>query len=55
MGKKQLKNRTQVTTVINKELYAQLQQMSKDTKIPISRLLDGAVEIILKQWYMDTK
>lgn len=43
MPPKVLKNRTQFTSTLQNQLYKDLQQMSKETQIPISRLLDTAV------------
>ena len=41
MANKDLKNRTQIGSAIDKELYSWLKQYSKDTSIPISKLLDN--------------
>jgi hypothetical protein len=49
MAKKILKNRTQFTSTLKNELHEGLKQLSDETSIPISRLLDMAVENILKQ------
>lgn len=43
MSKKVLKTRTQFTSTLRNDLYAELQEMSIKTDIPISRLLDRAV------------
>lgn len=51
MAKKILKTRTQFTSTLETDLYRRLQQMSKETKIPISRLLDSAV-LKLRMDYM---
>ena len=42
-----LKNRTAISTAIDKELYAKLKAYSEKTSIPISRLLDKAIAIFL--------
>lgn len=44
-----LKNRTRIGSAIDKELYDKLQQLSKETKVPISKLLDEAIELLLKK------
>lgn len=43
MAKKILKNRTQFTSTLENSLYKGLQDMSKETNVPISKLLDCAV------------
>lgn len=45
-----LKTRTPISNAIDTKLYEQLQQLSKDTMIPISRLLDKAIELVLKEY-----
>lgn len=47
MAKKVLKNRTQFTSTLKNELYAMLKETSDRTSIPISKLLDSAVECLL--------
>jgi len=47
MGKKVLKNRVHFTSTMKTELYERLQHYSKETHIPISRILDMAVESFL--------
>lgn len=44
-----LKNRTKIGSAVNKELFTSLQELSKETRIPISRLLDEALEDLLKK------
>lgn len=46
MGKQALKNRTQFTSTLRNSLYDDLKEMSDETKVPISRLLDEAVELL---------
>jgi hypothetical protein len=48
MAKKVLKNRTQFTSTLKNELYAALKEMSDETSIPISKLLDSAVQNLLE-------
>jgi hypothetical protein len=43
MAKKVLKNRTQFTSTLKNELLAELKEVSEETSIPISKLLDTAV------------
>lgn len=45
-----LKSRTPISNAVDTKLYEQLQQLSKDTMIPISRLLDKAIELVLKEY-----
>ena len=44
-----LKNRTKIGSAIDKNLYTKLQELSKETRIPLSRLLDEAIEDLLKK------
>jgi hypothetical protein len=48
MAKKVLKNRMQITSTLKIELNNQLKELSEETDIPISKLLDQAVELLLK-------
>ena len=41
-----LKNRIQMSSAIDKELYAWLKTYSKDTDIPMSKLLDQAIRLL---------
>lgn len=50
MAKKILKNRTQFTSTLKNELYIDLKELSDKTSIPISKILDMAVENILKEY-----
>lgn len=43
-----LKNRTAISTSIDKELYAKLKAYSDETSIPISKLFDKAVTMYLQ-------
>ncbi len=45
-----LKNRTPISNAIDTKLYERLQQLSKETMIPISKLLDKGVELILEKY-----
>ena len=48
MGNPNLKNRVIPNSAIDKELYNKLKDLSKETSIPISKLLDKAIELLLK-------
>lgn len=48
MGNQQLKNRIPLGSAIDKKLAEQLKEYSKATKIPMSKLLDIAIEQFLK-------
>lgn len=43
-----LKNRTRIGSAIDTSLYKKLQELSKFTKVPISKLLDEAIELLIK-------
>ena len=49
MANKDLKNRTQIGSAIDKRLYEELKGYSKATSIPISRLLDKSIELFWKK------
>ena len=44
-----LKSRTPLSNAVKKELYTQLKQLSEETRVPISKLLDEAIEDLLKK------
>lgn len=44
-----LKNRTKIGSAVDKELYKKLQNLAKETRIPISKLLDEAIENLLSK------
>ena len=48
MANKDLKNRTPIGSAVDKKLYEQLKEYSKESGIPISKLLDRAIENLLK-------
>jgi hypothetical protein len=48
MANKDLKNRTPISNAIDTKLLNKLKTYSKDTGIPISKLLDKAIELFLK-------
>lgn len=45
-----LTTRTRIGNTVNTELLKEFKQLSKDTKIPMSRLLDEAIEDLLKKY-----
>lgn len=45
-----LKNRTRFTNTMDNDLFKKLQDLSKETMIPMSKLLDKAVEQLLKEY-----
>lgn len=47
MGNPNLKNRVIPNSAVDKELYDKLREYSKESKVPISRLLDEAIEDLL--------
>lgn len=49
MVRKDLKNRTPVGSAIDNELYNWLKEFSKNTGIPISKLLDKAIELLKEE------
>lgn len=42
-----LVHRVRISNSIDKELYNKLKELSEDTKIPMSKLLDEAIEDLL--------
>ncbi|MNG26788.1 Ribbon-helix-helix domain protein [compost metagenome] len=44
-----LKNRSQFSSTLDNELKNKLKELSGETQVPISKLLDQAVELLLKQ------
>lgn len=49
MGNPRLKNRVIPNSAVDKLLYERLREYSKISKIPISKLLDEAIEDLLKK------
>lgn len=47
---KDLKTRERFTNTLDKNLLKELQNLSKETMIPMSKLLDKAIELLLKQY-----
>lgn len=48
LANKDLKNRTPIGSAVDKKLYNQLKDYSKESGIPMSKLLDKAIELLLK-------
>lgn len=46
--RKDLKTRSPIGSAVDKELLEQLRTYSKETGIPISKLLDKAIKMLLK-------
>jgi len=44
-----LKNRERITFSIRKELVDKIKQLSAETRIPQSRLVDEAIELLLRK------
>lgn len=44
-----LKNRVRIGSAIDKKLYEELKKLSKKSRIPISKLLDEAIEDLIKK------
>ena len=49
MGNPKLKNRVVPNSAVDKELYQWLQSYSKESSIPISKLLDKAILLLKDQ------
>lgn len=50
-----LKNRTPISNAVETNLYEQLKRLSKETMIPISKLLDRAIELVLEEYKKPVK
>lgn len=49
MANKDLKTRHPFSNSLNNDLWDKLNKMNKETQIPLSKLLDKAVELLLKE------
>lgn len=49
-----LKTRTPISNAVETKLYERLQQLSKETMIPISKLLDRGIELVLREYEKPT-
>ncbi|EEP53912.1 ribbon-helix-helix domain-containing protein [Clostridium butyricum] len=45
-----LKSRTRYSSTFNTELLKELKNLSQETMIPISKLLDKSLELLLKEY-----
>jgi len=50
-----LTTRVRIGNAVEKNLFEKLKQLSKDTMIPMSRLLDRGIELVLKEYDKPTK
>ncbi|OAO82577.1 ribbon-helix-helix domain-containing protein [Anoxybacillus flavithermus] len=50
MASKELKTRTQFGSTLKNELYNELKKISDKTSIPISKLLDKAIELLIEDF-----
>lgn len=48
--KQRLKNRTPISNAVENKLFAGLQKLSEETRIPISKLLDEAIKLLLSKY-----
>jgi metal-responsive CopG/Arc/MetJ family transcriptional regulator len=55
MNKSDLKNRKRFTNTLDNKLKEQFDELSKETRIPKSRLLDEAIEDLLKKYGKNNK
>lgn len=51
--KSDLKNRTRIGSAIDNELLEKLKGLSKETRVPQSKLLDEAIELLLREYKND--
>ncbi|WEG18493.1 ribbon-helix-helix domain-containing protein [Alkalihalophilus pseudofirmus] len=49
MARKVVRKRSQINATINKELHEEIRNLSLETDIPISKLLDKAIEMLLNE------
>lgn len=45
-----LKNRVRIANAVDKNLYEQFKKISEETMVPISKMLDKAIELYLKEY-----
>jgi len=50
MNNRGLKNRTAISNAVDTTLYNKLKELSEETIIPVSKLLDKAIELVLKEY-----
>jgi hypothetical protein len=49
MVRVKLKNRIQISNSVDKEIWAAFQKLSADSRIPLFRLLDEAMQDLIKK------
>ena len=54
-NKRGLKNRKTISNAVQTELADALKQLSKETKIPMSKLLDEALDDLINKYANSTK
>lgn len=50
-----LTNRVRIGSAIDKKLYEQLKELSNQTMIPMSKLLDKGIELVLNEYKKSTE
>lgn len=50
-----LKNRVRIGNAVDKQLFEKLKQLSEQTMIPMSRLLDRGIELLLEEYKKPSK
>lgn len=50
-----LKTRTPISNAVDTKLYEQLKQLSEETMVPMSKLLDKGIELVLKEYGKPTE
>ena len=46
-----LKNRIRISNAIDKDLYAQLKSISDETMVPMSKLMDKAISLLIAEYH----
>ena len=52
-NKRGLKTRVSVSNSYDKELYEKIKELSKETMVPISRLMDLGMRLVLERYKKD--
>jgi hypothetical protein len=50
-----LKNRTPISNAVDTQLFLKLKELSEQTMIPMSKLLDKGIELVLKEYEKPAK
>lgn len=50
MGKYGLVNRTKISNAIDTGIYNEFMELHTETQVPISKLLDKAIKLLLKEY-----